>query len=121
LSSYTELVSRSGDTSGIVEDTLVVGDNGVTGPLREDTQRDEDGQSEAVTLGAEEISIAAVLLVLHLHLDGISDLTELELNGKVLSVTIGVVLGKNLESLLMAVLGNEESRRFGDPYNLRKV
>lgn len=53
-----------------------------------------------------------------LKLDGVTDLAEFELNSRVLRVAVGMILGKDGECLILAVLGNEVARRLGDPWKM---
>lgn len=117
----TELGSLVGDTGRVVELGGVVGDDSVTRPLGEDTEGDEDGESVAVALGAEEIGVAGVALGLVLETDGLLDLLVLELDGGVLVVAVGVVLGEHGKSLVVLVLGNEETGGLGDPVDEGKL
>ena len=50
-----------------------------------------------------------------LSLDGFTDLAVLELNGGVVDIAVGVVLAEDSQGFVMAVLGDEESRRLGNP------
>ena len=45
------------ETSVLVEDSRVVGDDTVSGPLGEETKREEDDETVAVTLGLEEVDV----------------------------------------------------------------
>lgn len=111
----TELGGGLGDTGRVVKLARVVGDDGVTRPLREDTERDEDGEAVTVALGLEEVEVAAVDLGLHLEADGLLDLAELELNRGVVLVAVGVVRGQHGEGLVVPVLGDEVTGRLGHP------
>lgn len=55
-----------------------------------------------------------MLLGLELHGDGLLDLAVLELHGRVLQVTVGVVLAEDLQRLLVPVLCNQVTGRLGD-------
>jgi len=110
----TELRVLVGDTGTDVDGVHVVGQNGVTGVLRDDTERDDDGEPPAVTLGAEEVGIAGGLVRVLLDADGLLDLLELELDGGVVGITASVPLGKHVEGLLMAVLVDQVTRGLGD-------
>lgn len=111
----TQLLSRAFDAGGLVEQVGIVGDDGVARPLREDTEREEDGEAVAVALGAEEVEIAAVLLVLVLERDRLLDLAELVLDGRVVLVAVGVVLGEDLERPVVLVLCDQVTGRLGHP------
>lgn len=111
----TELGGGLGDTGRVVELGRVVGDDGVARPLREDTERDEDGEAVTVALGLEEVEVAAVGLGLHLEADGLLDLAELELDRGVVLVAVGVEAGEHGEGLVVPVLGDEVTGRLRHP------
>jgi hypothetical protein len=92
------------DAGTLVDQIGVVGDDGVTRVLRDDTDGDDDGKPPAVTLGAEEVHVAAGAVGLLLKTEGFADFAELELDGEVLIVAIGMPLGQSLESFFVAVL-----------------
>jgi hypothetical protein len=114
-SAETELGSRVLDTGRLVQGARVVGNDGVTRPLREETERDKDGEAVAVALGAEEVHVAAAAGSLELEAKRLLDLAELELDSGVVDVAVGVVLGEGVESLVVLVLGHVETRRLRDP------
>lgn len=103
------------ETGGVVELRGIVGDDGVSRPLGEETEGEEDGKTIAVATGLEEVEVAGVLVVLVLHADGLLDLAELELNERVVLVAVGVVLGEDVEGLLVLLLGDEVTGGLGDP------
>ncbi len=111
----TELLGRAGNTGAVVELAGIVGNDGVTGPLGEDTERNEDGEAVTVALGAEEVGVAAGALGLELETNGLLDLAELELDRGIVGVAIGMVLGESVERLLMPVLGNQVAGGLGNP------
>lgn len=117
----TELLVGVGDASGVVEDRYVVGDDGISGPLREDTEGEKDSQPVSVALGLKEVGVAAGLLVLHLQSEGLLDFPVLELHSGVLVVAVAVVLGEDSESILVLVLGDKVTRRLRDPVNESKL
>lgn len=53
--------------------------------------------------------------MLKLQLQSLLDLVVLKLNGGMLSITVSVVLGKHSKSLVVLVLGDEVTRRLGNP------
>lgn len=112
---YTELGVRVLYTSLVIQRAGEVGNDGVSRPLREETEGQEDSQPVPVSLRLEEVDVAAVSLGFHLEPDGLLDLAVLELDGRVLVVAVGVVLGEHLERLVVLVLGHEESGRLGHP------
>jgi hypothetical protein len=113
---YTELLVLVMDTGAFVNNVDVVGENGVAGVLGNDTEGDYDGQTPAVPLCLEEIRVldGAVSQLVKAH--RLFDLLELVLHGCVVLIASSVVGGKHLKSLVGAILGYQESRRFGDPY-----
>jgi hypothetical protein len=52
-----------------------------------------------------------------LEANGLADLLVLELDGGMLLVAICVVLGEDGEGFLGTVLGDEETRRLGNPWS----
>lgn len=98
-----------------VKSGRVVGDDTVARPLREDTEGEENGETIAVALGFEEVDVSAAVFGNLLHLDGIANLTEFKLDGGMVGVTAGVILGEDGQSLIMAIFGDEETGRFRDP------
>lgn len=114
-SGEAEAIKRNGDTGIVVELPRVVGDNGVARPLGEETERDEYSKTIAVAGGADEVQVARGLLGSLLEANGLADLLVLELDGGMLLVAVGVVLGEDGEGFLGTVLGDEETGRLGDP------
>jgi hypothetical protein len=108
----TKLLSLGCDSAGLVDQVGVVGNDGVTRILRDDTNGDDNSKPPAVTPGSEEIHVAAVVTSLLLEAKGFADLAEFELYRKVLVVAIGVPLGQGLECFLVAVFGDQPSGRF---------
>lgn len=117
----TKTGSRAVNTHVLVENGTVVGDDGVARPLREETHGDNDGKTVTVTLGAEEVEVASAVIGGLLKLDGLANLAVFELNSGVVDVAVGVVLSEGLESLVVAVLGNQETWGLGDPWNQMSV
>lgn len=111
----TELGGGVVDTGGLVQLGGVVGDNGVAGPLGEEPERKQNGEAVTVATGLEEVEVAAVLGALHLETDGLLDLAELELDGGVVGVAVGVILGEDVEGLVVLILGDQETGRLGNP------
>jgi hypothetical protein len=91
------------------EKILVVREKGVAAHLREKTEEDSDEDTTAHTLRAEHVQ-PRLLGMLHLDLDGGSNLRHLSLHEYRASVSLGMVLCKNGESLVIAVFGDEPSR-----------
>jgi hypothetical protein len=104
-----ELSVRICYADGVVDVGGVVGDETVAGPLREQTERNEEQEPVPVALGLEEIKIGGRLLELELETEGLLDLSVLELDSGVVEVTVGVVLCEHLESLLVPLLGDQPS------------
>ena len=111
---YTQLLVLVGDTGAVVDQVHVVGDDGVTGVLGDETNGHDNGKSPPVALGLHEVEVARVLTGLLLELEGLANLAVLELNSGIVGIAVGVVLGQDLEGLLVPVLGNEPSGRLRD-------
>jgi len=111
----TELLGRAQDAGRLVELGGVVGDDGIAGPLTEEAEGQQNGQTVAVALGLEEVDIGAVGIRLVLETDRLLDLAELKLDGSVVDVAVGVVLGKDFEGLVVLVLGHQVTRGLGHP------
>lgn len=110
-----ETVLLTLETSVLVEDSGVVGDDTVSGPLGEETKREENDETVAVTLGLEEVGVSGGVGGELLSLDGFTDLAVLELNGRVVGIAVGVVLAEDSQGFVMAVLGDEKTGRLGNP------
>lgn len=118
---YSKLLVLVLDTGTLVDDINVVGKQGVARVLRDDTQGDDDGESPAVATGSEKVHVRGGSLGRAVGLDGLLDLTVLELDSGVVNVAAGVVLGEDLEGLLRLVLMDEISRRLGNPPNTTEL
>ena len=112
---YTQLLVLVGDTGAVVDEVHVVGDDGVTAVLGDQTDGHDDGKPPPVALGLHEVEVAGVVAGVPLELQGLADLAVFKLHGRVLVVSVGVVLGQDCQRLLVAVLGNEPSGRLGNP------
>ncbi len=115
VKTYTKLLVLVGDTGTGVDEVHVVGDNGVTTVLGNETDGDDDGEPPSVSTGLHEVEVAGVVTSVLLELEGLSDLTEFELNGSVLVVAVGVELGQHGKGLVVAVLGDQPSGRLRHP------
>jgi hypothetical protein len=104
-----------------VDSVDVVGENGVTRILGNDTERDNDSKTPQIAFGAEEVQISARLPYGLLDSDGFLDFTVLELDGGVVGVAASVPLGQNSKSLFVSVLENEVTGGLGDPYTVTKL
>ena len=111
----TELGGGALNAGGVVELGRVVGDNGVAGPLGEEAERNQNSEAVTVALGLEKVHVGAVLGRLVLQAEGLLDLLELELNGRVVGIAVGVVLGEDVEGLVVLVLGDQETGGLGNP------
>lgn len=96
---YGKLLVLLLDSSTLVNDIHVVGEESVTRVLRNDTEGDDDSKAPPVTACLEEIDVSG-RCDRFVGLDSLLDFTVLELNCGVVHVTTSMVLGKNLESLL---------------------
>jgi hypothetical protein len=110
-----ELGVLVGDAGALVDGVHVVGEQSVTRVLRDDTERDDDGQPPAVALGAEEVEVAGGLVGILLDADGLPDLAVLELDCGVVLVAATVPLGEHGQGLLVPVLVDQVTGGFGNP------
>jgi hypothetical protein len=108
------------DTSTFVDDIHVVGENSVTGVLRNDTKGNDDGETPPVTSGLQKVDVAS-RLGRAIGRDGLLDLTVLELNRGIVLITTSMMLSQNGESLLGSVLVDEKSRRLRNPPDTAKL
>lgn len=63
----------------------------------------------------DKVEVAAVLLALILQSNGILNLVVFELNGRIVLIAIGMVLGEDFQGFLRALLGNQPTRGLGNP------
>jgi hypothetical protein len=103
-----------GNANTLVNVGGVVRGKTVAGPLREQTERRKEHKPVPVALGLEEIEVGRALLVLEFQAEGLLDLGVLKLDGRIVDVAIGVVLGEHLESFLVSLLGNQPTWRLRD-------
>lgn len=103
------------DTSALIDDVGIVADESISGVLRDDTQGDQEHETVTVTSGSKEIKVAAALLGLVLEGDCVLDLGVLKLHGRVVGVAVGVILGKDVKSFLVTLVGHEPTGGLGDP------
>jgi len=108
-----ELVNLVGDTDLVENEGDVVRNQRVTRPLGEETGAQADEHSVAVTLGGEKNCDA---LFVEFSFEGKSffDFDEFVTDEIIVEVTIGVVLGKNGESLFVTVTRDQPTWRFWD-------
>ncbi len=99
-----------------VQDVVeVVRDQSGARPLREQAKSQEQEQSVAVTLGLEEPEVGGITLGRVLLSNRLFDLGVLEEDSFVRDITVGVVLRKHTEGLLVLSLRKIPSRRLWDP------
>ncbi|KAI6754760.1 hypothetical protein HG530_012512 [Fusarium avenaceum] len=89
----------------------VVADKTVATPLTEETDGQDDEETVAVALGLEEREIARGIHCLILQANSSSDLLHLHCDRRVVPVTVGVVLDKQILSFSLTLLGDQPSRR----------
>ena len=103
------------DTRVLVDDVGVVAEQSITGILGDNAKRDENHQTVTIATGLEEVEVAAVLLCLVLHGNGLLDLAIFELHRGVVAIAVGMVLGEDVQGLFGALLGHEPTGRLGNP------
>jgi len=101
------------DTDGLEDTTEVVRHETVTGPLREEGEGDDDAHTLAVSNSGEESGPADLLSDSAVELDGSLDFIVLVLDEWILLVTITVVVCEGLQSLSIATLVDQPTRRLG--------
>lgn len=110
----TELSGGVGDTDGVEDLGEVVGDETVTGPLREEGNGDDDPHAASVTGGGEQAAVTDVSGNGAIELDGGLDLLVLVKDERVLVVAVRVVVTEDVESLLLTTLGDQPTRGLGN-------
>lgn len=106
LVAYRDLLGLLSDTHAVVDQAGVVAEQSIAAVLRDDSQRNQESQTIAVTTGSHEVQVTAVLLVGHLQADGLLDFAVLELNSRVVLITVAVVVGQGVEGFIVSLLGN---------------
>ena len=81
----------------------IVGDDGIAGPLREETEGDEDDETVAISLGLEEFKDGIVSIFLF-EGKGSLDLTVDKLDGDIVLIVERKVVSEDLETAIGAVL-----------------
>jgi len=104
---YTHLLVLAGDTSTLVDQVDVVGEERVAGVLGDDTERDENSQPPSVTLGLDKVDVAGVLVGIGFQTNDLPHLDVFELNRGVVTVTSGMVVGESVQGLFVALLGDQ--------------
>lgn len=104
LETYPHVLPLFRDTGGLVNDVGVVGEHRIATVLREDAESDEDEETVAITLRFEEVQVGTVLLSVDLHRDRLPNLAVFELDGHIVSIAIGVVMGKHFQGLVVSLL-----------------
>lgn len=100
----------AGDTGTLIDQVDVVGEERIARVLGDDTERDENGQPPSVTLGLQEVNVARVLVGVGFDSNDLPHLNVFELNCSVGSVTTSMVEREGVQSLLVALLGNQPTR-----------
>ena len=100
-----------GDTDLIKDLCEIVGDDGVSRQLREETEGDEDQETMTITFCLQEFK-DAVSCKLLLKRKSSFDFSEDELDSDIVFVVKGEVVGQNLEGALWSILLNIPTGRF---------
>jgi len=111
----SELLSLASDTGTLVDDTCVVADEGVAGPLGEETKGDDDHKTLAVAGGPDEVKVRGTFLGQEFNADSLLHLSILKHDSGIAVVIVGVVVSKHAESLIVPVLGQQPTWGFRDP------
>jgi hypothetical protein len=99
----------------------IVGDDGIAAVLGDDTDGYNNGKPPSVALGLKEVQVTGSVSNLSLYAESFPDFTVLELDSQVVLIAVGVVFGQGLEGLLVAVLGDQPSRRLGNDFRKRSA
>lgn len=113
---YWNFLALLFDTHGLVNKIHVVAEKRVAAVLGDDTERNQDSKTISVALGSQEIHVAASLLELEFETECFLDFLVFELNGRVVDITICVVVCQRRQRLLGLVFRDVPTWRFGDPY-----
>jgi hypothetical protein len=111
----TSLLGLVFNTSARIDKIGVVADQSIAGVLGDDTKGYKEHETITVATGLQKIKVAAVCLGLVLHGNSLLHLVVLELDSRVGAVAIGMILGKNVESLVGALLSYKPTGRLGNP------
>jgi len=104
----SELLASASNASTGVDEVGVVREESIARVLRNNTKTDQNSQPPSVTACLEEVKVAGALLGLLLHTHGLTDLSVFVLHGGVVGVAGCMVVGEEVEGLLVAVLADEE-------------
>ena len=107
-----QLDSGVGDTDGLEDIIEVVRDKTVSRPLREEGDGDDNPHTLPVSRSRDKSLPADGLLNFTVELNGSPNFLVLVLDQGIFGVTIGVIVGEGLQSLLMATLADEPTGRF---------
>jgi hypothetical protein len=109
-----EQLNGSVSNANSVEDSVeVVRDETIARPLGEESDSDDDAHAPTVATGSEEGLPANLSSDFTIEVNGGLDFFVLVLDQRIFGVAIGVIVGEGLQSLLMATLADEPTRRLG--------
>ena len=103
-----------GDADALEDGGQVVGDDAISSPLNHNTNKQTDEQTVAIARRRDEELPGGTSSKRGLALDCFADLTVVVDNKRVVLVAICVELGQNIESLFLAAVRDEETRRLRD-------
>ena len=103
-----ELGSCIGDTNGLEYFVEVVGDETISGPLREPSDSDDNRQAFAVTGGLDQGHPTNGGTNSPVEIDGGPDFFVLVLNERILLIAISVIVGQGVESLGIPALATSQ-------------
>lgn len=108
----TAVVAR--DARALQHGGVVVRDGAVAGPLPEEGHGEHDHGAVALLAAVEELAVVPPSLVGARDGDVLDHLLVLELDDGRVAAAFAVVLGHGVECLLVAVVGDEPARGFGE-------
>ena len=117
----SKLLILLSDAGTLIDGVHVVGEESVTRVLRDDTKRNDDSQSPAITPCAEEVQIASRSVGFLLDTNCFLDLSKLELNSSVVNIPASMMLGKDLKRFFVSILVDKKTGRLRKPPNECKL
>lgn len=100
------------DTGTLESERHEVGDNSVTGPLTNESHEEDHENTPEIAPAVEELTVIPPFLVRSIVGNTFLEFADLELDDRIVRVTLTMVLGENGESLIMTVIGEQPTWGF---------